>query len=71
MADHLHAFQHAKNSNATENAYDQLKTSLNKLVRRLGLLVHPDKNPAPEATEAFKELNELRDQFDNARNAAN
>lgn len=67
VAQHLHAFQQAKTPDSVQEAYDQLKVSLGKLVRRLGLLVHPDKNPAPEATEAFKQLNDLREQFDNTR----
>lgn len=66
----LHAFQQANNAATVQETHDQLKTSLNRLVRRLGLLVHPDKNPSPEATEAFKQLHELRDQFDNAQNSA-
>lgn len=68
VAQHLHAFQQAKTPDSVQEAYDQLKVSLGKLVRRLGLLVHPDKNPVPEATEAFKQLNDLREQFDNTRN---
>lgn len=70
VAQHLHVFQQAKTPAAAEETYEPLKTALSKLVRRLGLLVHPDKNPAPEATEAFKQLNDLREQFDNARNPA-
>ncbi|MCR2746193.1 J domain-containing protein [Limnobacter parvus] len=70
VALHLNAFQQAETPATVQETYDQLKTSLNKLVRRLGLLVHPDKNPAPEATEAFKQLNDLREKFDNTRNTA-
>ena len=38
--------------------WDVPSTEVSKAYRRLSVLVHPDKNPGPEAREAFECLNE-------------